>query len=168
MKWATISVIAAVAATVLFVGVTRPMHNWDMIGYVASAHAEVRDEVGPEVFTVLTTGNDYRRQVFQSAQALQEQLPFYSIRVVYVEMIRGLGLFGVAYPRATYLIGAFFSAVSAAALGIICVRALLSVCVLPLVVLVTGFLQLAPLSTPDSLALSGALLTTLACMSGSA
>ena len=183
MNWATISVIAAVAATVLFIGVTRPMHNWDMIGYVASAHyqdglraeqllartyAEVRDEVGPEVFTSLTTSNDYRRGVFQSAQALQEQLPFYSIRVVYVEMIRGVGMFGVAYPRATYLVGAFFSAVAAAVLGIICVRALLPVCVLPLVALATGFLQLATFSTPDSLALSGALLATLACMSGSA
>jgi hypothetical protein len=183
MNRATLSVIAAVAAAVLVVGVTRPMHNWDMIGYVASAHyqdglrgeqllartyAEVRDEVGPEVFTTLATGDEYRRGVFQSAQALQEQLPFYSIRVVYVWMIRGLGTFGVAYPRATYLVAAFFAAVSVAVLGIICVRALLPVCVLPLVALGTGFLELATFSTPDSLALSGALLATLASMSGSA
>ena len=122
----------------------------------------------PEVFTTLTTADEFRRSVYQSSAALQEQLPFYSIRVVYVELMRGLAVTGIAYPKATYVLAALFSALSVVALGIICLRTQLSASVVPLVVLATGYLQLATFSTPDSLAVFGALLATLACMSGSA
>jgi hypothetical protein len=134
----------------------------------ARTYADVKDETRPEVFTTLTTADEFRRSVYQSSAALQEQLPFYSIRVVYVELMRGLAVTGIAYPKATYVLGALFSALSVVALGIICLRTQLSACVVPLVVLATGSLQLATFSTPDSLAVFGALLATLACMSGSA
>lgn len=175
--------VIAVAATVFFVGVSYPEHNWDMIGYVASAHyqdglrgerlltrtyADVNDEVGAELFETLSKGDDYRREVYQSAVGLEEQIPLYSARLVYVDMIRGLGAVGVSYPRASYYVSAFFSALSVLVLGVICLRAQLSVPLLPLVVLAAGYLQLARLSTPDSLAVFGSLLATLACMSGSA
>jgi hypothetical protein len=183
MNWAKCIAVAATAAAVLFYGLEHPQHNWDMIGYVASAHfqdglrgdallertyADVQDETGPETFMSLTTADDYRRSVYQSSAVLQEQLPFYSIRMVYVELMRGLAVVGVAYPRATCVLGALFSALSVLALGIICLRTQMSVYALPVVVLATGYLQLATLSTPDSLALLGALLATLACISGSA
>ncbi len=183
MSLLTSAVVTAVAAAVLLFGVSHPQHNWDMIGYVASAHykdglrgepllaktyAEVKDEVDPERFAALSTGDDYRRGVYQSAAALEEQIPFYSVRVVYVELIRRLGAFGIPYPKATYFVGALFSALSVVVLGIICLRARVSACFLPLVVLAAGYLQLAQLSTPDSLAAFGSLLAILAVMSGSA
>jgi hypothetical protein len=183
MNWGKRIAIAATAAAVLLFGLGHPRHNWDMIGYVAAAHfqdglrgdallartyADIRDETPPEVFARLTTADDFRRSVYQSSAALQEQLPFYSIRVVYVELMRGLAVIGVAYPKATYVLGALFAALAVVALGIICVRSQLSWCVVPLVAFATGYLQLATFSTPDSLAVFGALLATLACMSGSA
>ena len=183
MKFAASIAVTAVASAVFVLGVSHPYHNWDMVAYVAAAHyqdglrgepllartyTDVRNEVDPRVFRQLSKGNDYRRGVYGNAAALEEQIPFYSIRVIYVEAIRGLGVLGVSYPRATYLIGAFFAALSAVILGIICLRANVSVYVLPLIVLVTDYPQLAALSSPDSLAMFGSLLAILACMSGSA
>jgi len=183
MNWAQSIAMAATAAAVFLFGFSHPKHNWDMIGYVASAHyqdglrgdallastyADVKDEVTPERFAALSIGDEFRRGVYQSSAALQEQLPFYSIRVVYVELMRALRVIGVPYPKATYLLGAMFSALSVVVLGIICLRTQLPVCVLPLVALAAGYLQLATFSTPDSLAVFGALLAALACMSGSA
>ena len=183
MNWAKCIAIALTAAAVLLYGLAHPRHNWDMIGYVASAHfedglrgeallartyADVKDDTSPETFINLTSADDFRRSVYQSPAALQEQLPFYSIRVVYVELMRGLAVVGVSYPKATYVLGALFSALSVVALGLICLRTQLSACAVPLVALATGYLHLATFSTPDSLALFGALLATLACLSGSA
>jgi hypothetical protein len=175
--------VAATAAAVFLFGVSHPRYNWDMIGYVACAHyqdglrgdalrastyADVKDEVGPERFATLTASDEFRRAIYQSAPALQEQLPFYSIRVVYVELIRGLRVIGVPYPKATYVLSALFSALSVMVLAIIGLRTQLSLCVLPLLALAAGYVQLATFSTPDSLAVFGSLLATLACMSGNA
>jgi hypothetical protein len=183
MNWPRSTAIAATAAAVFLFGMSYPRHNWDMIGYVAAAYlqdslrgdallartyADVKADVSTEQFASLSAADEFRRNVFQHSAALQEQLPFYSIRVVYVELMRGLAQLGVPYPKATYLLGALFASLSVVVLGIICLRMQLSLCVLPLVVVATGYLHVATFSTPDSLALFGALLATLACLSGSA
>jgi hypothetical protein len=75
MKLATSATVAAVAAAVFVFGVSHPKHNWDMIGYVASAHyqdglrgerllattyADVQNEVDSELFTTLSESSAFR------------------------------------------------------------------------------------------------------------
>jgi hypothetical protein len=182
MKLSAIVAVVAVAGAVFCVGVLQPVHNWDIIGYVAAAHYqdglrgqalraatydEVRAEVRPGMFEKMSMGNRYRQELYQG-NALEAQVPFYSVKFLYVEAIRALGKLGISYSRATYLLAALFAALSVAALAALALRARVSLYVVPIVVLAVGYVQLARLSTPDSLAVLGCLVATLACVSGSA
>jgi hypothetical protein len=158
--------LVCASALVFLVGVAQPIHNWDMIGYVASAYFEdgyrgaelssrtyeaVRAEVGSDEFAGLTQG-EYVETVFKDPSSLEQQLPFYSIRVVYVELMRGLKLAGVEYPKATYLISAVFAALSVIVLGAIISAGGIPFLALPVVLVASGYVHLSQLSTPDALA----------------
>ena len=86
-----------VALYALSLCVSRPIHNWDMIGYIAAAKSfETRDPatlhaftydslrraVTPDEYQALTTG-PFRAAVAASPDVLAEQIPFYRIRPLY-------------------------------------------------------------------------------------
>lgn len=176
-RWAILLVTAAIVFTV---GVIKPMHNWDMIGYVASSYYEdgyrdnelvqltyddVRQAVGEAEFEVLTLkGPDahYRATVYQDPRALTQQIPFYSIRVVYVGLMRLIKHFGIEYASATYLISSFFAASAVLLFGRILLSYGVPVFYVPLIVLSTGYTDLARLSTADAMACFFSLLAAYA------
>ena len=160
--------IGIIAVTIIFtfsIGYLKPHHNWDMIGYVASAfnmdgftgqelsertYSDVENEVRSDQFQTMTSGH-YRTEVYQDSKALEQQLPFYSPRVFYVEGIRVLGNLGFSYAKSTYLISSFFAAASVLVIAIILKQLCVSVYFLPLIVLLSGLTSLARYSTPDAM-----------------
>jgi hypothetical protein len=125
----------------------------------------VRAEVSSEKFKDLVSAG-YREDVYHDPKALEQQIPFYSIKVGYVAMIRLLGRIGVAYSKSTYIISSLFSALSIFILAILVAKARVSIVALPMIVLPTGLLDLARLSTPDSIACFVGLLSLLTLLVG--
>jgi hypothetical protein len=159
-------ILIATAAAVFAFGILQPQRNWDLVAYVAAAYYkdgyrgadltretydDIKKVVSSKRFALLTIG-EYRGTVFKDPSSLEQQLPFYSIRVAYVELIRLLGKTGLTYARSTFVIGAFFAALAALMLGLILSRSSVPMGMLPIVVAVTGYTDLARLSTPDSMA----------------
>jgi hypothetical protein len=159
-------ILIATAAAVFAFGILQPQRNWDLVAYVAAAYHkdgyrgadltretydDVKKVVSSKRFALLTTG-EYRVTVFKDPSSLEQQIPFYSIRVAYIELIRLLGNTGLSYTKSTFVIGACFAALASLMLGLILSKSSVPVSMLPVVVAVTGYTNLAGLSTPDSMA----------------
>lgn len=161
------------AAAVIWHAHRTPLNNWDIIGYVAATHSnagltgaelhsatynEVRAVTSPNTFAVLTQLQGYRHDVFVDPAALEQQLPFYKVRVAYVWLLGALSDVAGGAARASHVV----SAVSAGLLTVL-LGALLSwgrcaipgglfyLC-FPVAALSAGVLGLGRLSTPDALA----------------
>lgn len=165
-------IIVATAAVILIYGIVKPERNWDMIAYVAGAYhkdgytgadltretyGDIKKGVSDRRFSKLVTG-EYRETVFRDPASLEQQLPFYSPRVVYIELIRLFKHFGLSYTKATYVISAIFASLSVLVLGLIILEATVSIAMLPLIVVLIGYWEIARLSTPDAMACFFALL----------
>lgn len=159
-------ILIATAAAVLTFGILKPHRNWDMVAYVAAAYhkdgyrgvdltrktfEDIKKVVSIKRFSLLTKGV-YRETVFKDPASLEQQIPFYSIRVAYIELIRLLGNTGLSYTRSTFVISAIFAALAVLVLGLIISRTSIPMGMLPIVVAVTGYTDLARLSTPDAMA----------------
>jgi hypothetical protein len=158
-------IIIATATAILIYGIMKPERNWDMVAYVAAAYykdgyrgadltretyGDIKKGIGERKFSKLVTG-EYRETVFRDPASLEQQLPFYSPRVAYVELIRLFKHFGLSYTKATYVISAIFASLSVLILGLIILGAPVSIAILPLVVVLTGYWEIARLSTPDAM-----------------
>lgn len=156
--------ILAAAGMALFV----PERDWDLAAYVALAiedrfdkpealHAAtweiVRQNTSDKEFTVLTSAGEYRRAQFADASNFHSQLPMYRVKVGYVALVKALapilgpvaaiqainaasvlllgGCLLFAMQRGGFLRGALF--------------------LVPLMML-SGFVLMARLGTPDMLA----------------
>lgn len=172
--------VAIVFSLTFFMGYAKPLYNWDMITYVASAfHMDglsgqqlseatydlVREEVGEERFNSLIEG-DYRSVVYRDPRSLEQQLPFYTPRVFYIGAMRFLSSLGFNYAESSYLVSSLFSAASVFLVALILGQFSVSVYVLPLVVLFSGLVQLARYSTPDAMACFFALTAFYMLISG--
>jgi hypothetical protein len=159
-------ILVATAAAVFAFGILQPQRNWDLVAYVAAAYHkdgyrgadltretydDIKKVVSSKRFALLTTG-EYRGTVFKDPSSLEQQIPFYSIRVAYIELIRLLGSTGLSYTRSTFVTSAFFAALASLMLGLILSKSSVPTGMLPVVVAVTGYADLARLSTPDSMA----------------
>lgn len=146
----------------------RPYLNWDMIGYVASAFSYETDdprELHKDVYerlrlTVpqasyrdLTTGH-LREILATDPQSLQQHLPFYQIRVVYVLAIAGMRKLGMN----PFVVSYALSTLSATLAIVLLVymppgkRHPAYQLLVPAVAVASGFSSLAKYSTPDALA----------------
>jgi hypothetical protein len=174
---------AFVALCVLALGVKKPYDNWDMIGYVAAAlsadghrgadlntatYEAVKSEVGAATFAQLVQQGDYRQTVYRDPLSLQQQLPFYRHRILYVGVIRTMHAAGINVARSTYIASAVFAALSVVVLALVGRETGAPIGVLPLVVVFSGLLDVARLSTPDAMACCVALLSVYALMRESA
>lgn len=167
------------ALFVLWSGVERPDHDWDVIGYVAAVfHAEgardtalhqltydsVREDVGERQFARLVDPADpYRSAVYASPEALTQHVPFYGIRVLHVAAIRAVcNLSGWPPSRAlACLNGVLGALVVLTCFGLL--RAFsVPVLLLPVIVWWAGVRDVSKLSTPDVLACWLALVSVLA------
>ncbi len=154
------------ALAVLAIGLKKPYNNWDEIGYVAVAlsteghhgaslneatYGSLRNAVDAATFDLLIQG-DYRATVFHDPTSLQQQLPFYSIRVLYIQSLKVVHALGFDYPEATHIVSATFAALSVLLLAALSVRLSAPIGGIPFVVLACGLLDIARLSTPDAMA----------------
>lgn len=177
------SILAGTVLVLLYFASLGPVYNWDMIGYVAAAYhkdgyrgqelldktySAVRNEVNADVYADLVGGRNphYRQTVATDPVALEQQLPLYSIRVIYVDMMRALKRLGMEYPASTYRISIFFSILCVFALGLLCVQQRVPLIAVPFVVLASGYVELVALSLPDAMACFFALLATWAVLDG--
>lgn len=179
--------IAILTGTVLvllyFAARNGPVYNWDMVGYVAAAHhrdglrgqelldrtyGDVRREVSKENYSELVGGRyaAYRQVVATDSAALEQQVPFYSIRVAYIEAMRLFKRTGMEYPAATYRISIVFAALSVLVLGMICLQQRVPLIAVSFVTLGSGYVQLVSLSSPDAMACFFGLLATWALLGG--
>jgi hypothetical protein len=168
---------AIVALCVLLLGLKKPYDNWDMIGYVAAAlsaegyrgaelnaatYDSVERAVSAPTFAQLTQQGDYRQTVYRDPVSLQQQLPFYRIRILYVGLVRALHAAGVNLARSTYIVSAVFAALSVVVLALVGLETETPIAALPLIVAFSGLLDITRLSTPDSMACFFALLSVYA------
>ena len=159
-------IIIATATVILIYGIMKPERNWDMVAYVAVAYhkdgyrgsdltretyGDVKNGVSAKKFSKLVAGG-YRETVYREPASLEQQLPFYSPRVVYIELIRLFKHLGLSYTKATYVISAIFASLSVLVLGLIILEATVSIAILPPVVVLTRYWEIARLSTPDAMA----------------
>ncbi|SEK98675.1 hypothetical protein [Nitrosovibrio tenuis] len=159
-------IILITATIILVYGLLKPEHNWDMVAYVAAAfhkdgyrggdltretYGEIKKEASTKRFLPLITG-EYRETVFKDPSSLEQQLPFYSIRVAYIQLIRLLKDIGLSYTKSTYVISAVFASLSVLVLGLIILETAVPIAMLPIIVAVTGYTEVARISTPDAMA----------------
>ena len=105
-------------------------HDWDMIGYMAvitswqtpnpvemhrTVYQQLRRITSPATYEELTTG-PFRGDVAANPWHLAEQLPFYSIKPLYVNLVWLGHRFGLRLDRSMRLV----SVLSVLALGILC------------------------------------------------
>lgn len=164
------SAFVLVGAFVFVFGITRPLYNWDVIGYVGavealgsgdtlqvhtSTYAEIGRVEGTEHYAAPgPTDTQYRVLMRTSPGAFAQTLRSYKVRVAYVYLVSILARLGMNIVFATHCISAV-----AAAFGIwllfLIARRLLSPpfqLVLPLIALLLGLPETAGMSTPDGLA----------------
>lgn len=168
----------ACAAFVTAYGLLSPINNWDLVGYTASAlrntgltgealhqmtYADLSRALPPERFADLTTGGPYGRGVFADSEALEQQLPFYRIRVLYLLLIQTVAQNTGSLTQATWI-------VSATSAGLLCLLTgamlhinmrplhwLATATALVLTLYVSSVVLVSRLSTPDALFAFGAL-----------
>lgn len=166
-----------VALYALALCVSRPIHNWDMIGYIAAVksfetsdpatiHAftydSLRRSVSADEYRALTTG-PFRGAVASSPEALAEQTPFYRIRPLYNGLVYLLHRAGVDIGFATHLLAGLGVALGVlllyvAARGAVAPPLLFA---LPPLAMIFGAFEVARLSTPDGLAYLALVLAAL-------
>ena len=170
------------AAMVAVIGYKKPANDWDMIAYVGSAlhdegmrgeawraetYAQVRAEVTDHEYAQLV-GEDssvsgeqiaqYRAAVARDSRALEQQLPFYRVKLVYIELLKGAHRLGLSYVKATYAVSGGFAGAMALLFGLLLIRLRLPLLLLPVGIAAANICavnnaalhSLASLATPDA------------------
>ncbi|MEZ0225406.1 MAG: hypothetical protein ACAH83_12695 [Alphaproteobacteria bacterium] len=150
-------------------GVSHPVRNWDMMGYIACIvsdgtddpkiiHERMLAEIKPVVWPELYTEYSEKNRLSADAGNFYRQIPFYRIKPLYVWAVRAVHAMGAGLAASTWLVSTFSFVVLSAALAWWRPDAanrgawLLSLCAL----LLLGYLPLgtfAGYSTPDPLSL---------------
>jgi hypothetical protein len=96
--------------------VLQPEYTWDLLGYIGSSvdstdartiHDVAFDAIRPfAAKKEIQVDNPYRADVAANPYHFAEQLPFYSIKPVYVALIKGEHRLGMPFPRAAVAISA--------------------------------------------------------------
>jgi hypothetical protein len=96
--------------------VLQPQYTWDLLGYIGcsveSSDPRIIHEVAFDSIRGITANKDiqadtpYRADVTANPYHFAEQLPFYSIKPVYVMLVKGLHRLGEPYAKATVTVSA--------------------------------------------------------------
>lgn len=159
------------AGCAIGLSIYKPYHNWDMIGYIASAksfeqrdveslhsftYEQLRNSVSDAEYEELVQakeGSEYRYSIATAPSAFREQLPFFQIRPVYTGIIFLLYKTGVNIVFATHLISGLAVVIAVVFLYLMSVSFLarLFIYALPPLAIIFGVLDIARYSTPDGL-----------------
>jgi hypothetical protein len=182
-RFAVLSLYLACAGAALWLSIYRPFHNWDVVGYVASAksfdgsdaaalqaftYAELRGVLPPDLYEDIARaknigtgrGAAYRHAVSSDAAAFAEQLPYYQIRPLYTGLIYLLYRTGVDIEFATHAISGIGVAAGLLLLYLLAGARLSPpfASLLPPFAIALGLFDLARFSTPDGLAFAAVML----------
>lgn len=163
------------AAAALILSLYKPLHNWDMIGYIAAAksfeerdleslhsftYEQLRHSVSTARYEEMVQG-EYRHAVRNDLSTFKEQLPFYQIRPVYTGLIYLFYKAGVNIAFATHLVSGVAVVVAVAFLYFVSVSFLAKpfIYVMPPLAILFNVLDLARYSTPDGLAFLAVILS---------
>jgi hypothetical protein len=166
-KSSPLATIAYFALFLLLSGwvVLQPQYTWDLLGYIGSSvdstdakviHKTVFDAIKPvSSGAEIQVDNPYRVDVAANPYHFAEQLPFYSIKPVYVELVKVVHHAGLPFPRAAISISAVSNFLLAATLwfwlgSYLSGWPLAGAC--SLIMLSPNILALARWATPDCLA----------------
>lgn len=167
----------------LFLGIVyagmKPLHNWDMIPYMACVikktnptpeayHAKtydiLREEVGEKEYKWLSS-LEYTSTLESNHKAFSENLPYYTIRIVYVNMVSFFYQLGIPLTFSTVLPSLISVFCIILTLFFVLNRELKNSLVASTIAIIILFLppmtNLARLSTPDSLSALFLLLITI-------
>jgi hypothetical protein len=148
--------------------VLQPQYTWDVVGYVGASiansnpeltyrltFAEMRPILANAANAEVQPDNPYRADVVKNPYHFAEQIPFYSIKPIYVDLIRGVHRSGLSYPKSAVAI----SAISSFALAILLwfwlspyLAGLPLVACCTMIMLSPNILALVRWATPDCLA----------------
>ena len=126
--YASLALYVFASAYAVYLGVTKPVYNWDMIGYVGSVlasesndaqqiHNQALEEVTavtPEMFHATFLNNPLSNNTGNFIR----QIPFYDIKPLYVTAVTMLHQLGASLAEATWLVSAFFFIILAVAIGL--------------------------------------------------
>jgi hypothetical protein len=146
--------------------IVQPNYSWDLVGYIGSSvNSSDPQVIYNETFTAIQPirsnkgiqlENPYRADVAANPFHFSEQLPLYSIKPVYVALLKAEHRFGLPYPKSAVLISAASNFLLTVLLwfwlssyleGIV----LFAVCTL--IMLSPNVLELSRWATPDALAM---------------
>jgi hypothetical protein len=144
----------------------QPTYTWDLVGYIGSSvNSSDPEIIYRETFTAiqpvrsnkgLQLENPYRVDVAANPFHFAEQLPLYSIKPVYVALLKTLHRFGLPYPKAAVVI----SAASNFALAMLLwfwlsayVEGVVLFAACTLIMLSPNVLEVSRWATPDALAM---------------
>jgi hypothetical protein len=108
-------------------GVSAPVRNWDMMGYVGAViaaetdvpqeiHARMLAEIKPVVWPALYTEYAEKNRLSADAGNFYRQIPFYTIKPLYVAAVKLLNGLGAGLAASTWYVSTFSFIVMAAAL----------------------------------------------------
>ncbi len=157
-----------VAAYALYMSSSKPIHNWDMIMYIAAAksleesdvralhtftYEQLKSSVSAAEYETLVKG-DYRHAISTDASAFSEQLSFYQIRPLYNGVNYLLYKAGINLAFATHIVSAIAVMVAMVFLYFMSSGFLAKpfIYAIPLLAFIFGITELAQFSTPDALA----------------
>src|SRR5450755_2585984 len=96
--------------------VLQPEYTWDLLGYIGSSvdstdarmiHNVAFDAIRPFAAKKdIQVDNPYRVDIAANPYHFAEQLPFYSIKPLYVALIKGEHRLGMPFPKAAVAISA--------------------------------------------------------------
>ncbi len=176
MKLPAIAIYLLIAAVVTAWGALKPSYDWDVLGYMAAALSweqtdkkQIHDNVyafaqmamPEETYRELTTQGSYRQDMYANHAHFAQQIPFYSIRPLYVACLYLLHKLGINLAQAAAVISALSYFLMAVILLLWITKYIDGVCGvgLPLLLILSPpMLMTARLTTPD--ALSAAMLVT--------
>ncbi len=102
-----------------FVAIKKPIQTWDILGYVAvvesqntaqkdnvhnTVYSELKKYANDEEFNSLANSSDYRKTMYQDADAFNQQIPFYKMRIIFIALISLVSAFGINVFLASHLV----------------------------------------------------------------
>lgn len=145
-----------------------PQYNWDIVGYTAAGYSlngleneilhkttfEDIEKGVPEVaFKSLTEKSLYKKKVYSEHESLNQQLPFYKIRIAYVFLVMIFGEIIGSLSKATILISIISGFLIILTTSLNCIN-IKNTYIFLLIPLIVGIIikDVSRYSTPDALA----------------
>lgn len=160
-------IIVLSALAIYFSGVSTQGIGIDQVGYIASAYKadgytgaelqsktilDIKTAVSERIFNDFQDGSEFSKALITDPRSLQQTVPLFSMRIVYIESMRFLHSFGISYTSASHQISALFGGLSVLVLALIIIRIDLSIALLPIVLTTTDLLGVTNWPSPDTLA----------------